>query len=191
MEVPRRSRRNVDGLKVLQLDCGMTPNKVISWQAAIVLWYIGKADVLEEYAATVSSTSLTVGVPAVVRLKKPITREKKIKWSRPALYARDKHTCCYCGHRFRPSELEMDHVVPRSRWRGPTHKQTGWENCVTSCKPCNRRKDNRTPAEAGMKMHYQPHVPTSLPAAPVVIDLDRAPAEWLPYLGAAAAAEIA
>ncbi len=174
---------NTDRLRALQLDCGMTPMKLITWQAAIVLLYTNKIDVLEEYEAKVSSSRITICVPSVVRLRKPVVRDKRIKWSRTGVYARDKYRCCYCGKKFPESQLEFDHVIPRSRWKGPRHKVTDWENIVTACQKCNRKKDNRTPAEAGMKMHFQPHVPTSLPTQPVVIDLDRAPAEWLPYLG--------
>ncbi len=39
----------------------------------------------------------------------------------------------------------IDHVLPRSR--GGTDDP---ENLVTACRPCNTRKANRTPEEAGM-----------------------------------------
>ena len=34
-----------------------------------------------------------------------------------------------------------------------------WENCVTACKHCNQRKDDRTPEEAGMKLIAVPYTP--------------------------------
>lgn len=103
------------------------------------------------------------------------------------------HNCCYCGGRFTPRELTYDHVIPRSRWKGPAHKVTDWEQIVTSCKPCNRRKDDRTPQEAGMKMHYKPHVPKSLPmGGPVLVDIDKVHETQRPYLvGALAQAQSA
>ncbi len=32
-------------------------------------------------------------------------------------------------------------------------------NLVTACKACNHHKSNRTPQEAGMKLHYVPYIP--------------------------------
>jgi hypothetical protein len=45
----------------------------------------------------------------------------------------------------------MDHVVPRSMWKGPS-TPTDWHNIVTCCKKCNRRKSDRTPEQAGMPL---------------------------------------
>ncbi len=180
----RQRSTSVDRLRVLQLRAeDYSPHKIITWQAAIVLLYTNKADVLEEYDAKISSPSVTIHVPAVIRLRKVIKREKKVKWSRDGVYARDKYTCCYCGKKFPRSRLEYDHVIPKSRWTGPKHEMTNWLNIVTACETCNRRKDNRTPQEAGMKMHYQPYVPTSLPAKPFLVDTEDIPSQWRAWLG--------
>ena len=64
------------------------------------------------------------------------------KITRRAVFARDDWTCQYCGAR---SNLTVDHVIPRSKG-GPS----SWENIVASCAPCNRRKGDRTPAQADM-----------------------------------------
>ena len=48
----------------------------------------------------------------------------------------------------------MDHVLPVSRGG-----QTTWTNVVAACVPCNRKKANRTPEEAGMHLHTQPFKP--------------------------------
>ena len=37
--------------------------------------------------------------------------------------------------------------------------RTEWENVVAACGPCNRRKGNKTPDEASMKMMTHPHRP--------------------------------
>ena len=39
---------------------------------------------------------------------------------------------------------------------------TVWENVVTACGPCNRRKGNRTPEEAGMPLLQRPSQPRYL-----------------------------
>jgi 5-methylcytosine-specific restriction endonuclease McrA len=40
-------------------------------------------------------------------------------------------------------------VLPRSRGGATT-----WENCVAACLPCNQRKGDRTPKEAGMRLRF-------------------------------------
>ena len=71
--------------------------------------------------------------------------------SRKNILMRDRYTCQYC-HRTLPSaELTLDHVIPRSR-----AGETTWENLVACCHPCNNRKGNRTPEEAGMKLARPP-----------------------------------
>src|SRR5512142_887266 len=39
----------------------------------------------------------------------------RVRFSRFNIYARDDCTCQYCGRRLPRSELNLDHVVPRSR----------------------------------------------------------------------------
>ncbi|MBR9813711.1 HNH endonuclease [bacterium] len=71
-----------------------------------------------------------------------------------ALFQRDGHICLYCGERYRHSDLSRDHVVPTSKG-GPDE----WENCVTACGPCNRRKGSRSPEKANMKLLAVPYAP--------------------------------
>lgn len=77
-----------------------------------------------------------------------------IPLSRRMLFIRDNNTCAYCGSVLPASKLEMEHVVPSSKGG-----RTSWTNIVSSCRPCNSKKDNKTPAEAGMKLRYVPYVP--------------------------------
>ena len=76
------------------------------------------------------------------------------KFSRRNVYARDSSTCQYCGRKCLPKESNLDHVIPKSRGG-----QMSWKNIVVSCIPCNDRKQNRTPVEAGMNMLRSPRVP--------------------------------
>lgn len=50
---------------------------------------------------------------------------------------RDHYRCRYCGAQAPAAELEVDHVVPRSRGGPDT-----LANLVTACIPCNRGKSN-------------------------------------------------
>jgi 5-methylcytosine-specific restriction endonuclease McrA len=98
------------------------------------------------------------------------------KITRRAVFARDGWTCQYCGSR---SNLTVDHVIPRSK--GGT---SSWENIVASCAPCNRRKGDRLPRQAGMT----PRRPPRTPRAEIFIHVasPTIPAAWRAYLPAAA-----
>jgi 5-methylcytosine-specific restriction endonuclease McrA len=82
----------------------------------------------------------------------------RVRFSRFNIYARDDNTCQYCGRRHRRAELNLDHVVPRSRGGS-----TNWENVVCSCIGCNLRKGGRTPEEAGMHLLRAPVRPRWTP----------------------------
>ncbi len=82
----------------------------------------------------------------------------RVRFSRFNIYARDDSTCQYCGKKYYRAELNLDHVVPRSRGGS-----TNWENVVCSCVACNLRKGGRTPEEAGMRLLRQPSRPRWTP----------------------------
>ena len=75
-------------------------------------------------------------------------------FSRRNLFRRDHNTCQYCGSRPGTNELSIDHVLPRSRGG-----RSSWENCVLACVDCNRRKRDRTPTEAGLRLLHRPAKP--------------------------------
>lgn len=104
---------------------------------------------------SVGTISFRVRVPRVILLmvfdRLP---KKEVKFTRHNIFERDKNTCQFCGMTFERKDLNLDHVVPRDRG-GPTT----WENIVCSCIPCNTRKANRTPAEAGIRLIRKPKRP--------------------------------
>ena len=67
---------------------------------------------------------------------------------------RAKGVCYYCQRNFPTGELTMDHVVPRHR--GGEHV---WENLVSACPTCNRRKGGKTVEQARMRLLRQPFEP--------------------------------
>ena len=139
---------------------------------------LGKVEVLEEYGREIRSVSFTIKLPSVVRLLRLVKRPKSpVKFSRQNIYARDKYRCQYCGQKFSSEELTYDHVVPRSRGG-----KTEWENIVTCCVDCNRRKGGRTPSEAGMKLIKKPEKPTWIPALRITIGFREVPQSWRDYL---------
>jgi 5-methylcytosine-specific restriction endonuclease McrA len=137
----------------------MAPYRVISYERAIVLSFLGKVEVVAEYDDWIRSPSVSVRAPAVVRQRKarPSGRAR-ITFSRANVFLRDGFTCQYCKRSFDEADLNLDHVMPRSRGGATT-----WENVVASCYPCNQRKAGRTPDEAAMALMKRPVRPTSLP----------------------------
>src|SRR6187402_1268903 len=108
--------RPMDSTQTLLLNQGFEPIKVISWQRAISLLFLGKVEVLEEYDHNIRSVNLVIKIPAVVRLLRAFRRHSRpVKFSRVNIYARDHYRCQYCGKKASITELTYDHVVPRSQ----------------------------------------------------------------------------
>jgi len=150
------------------------PHKIIRWEDAITLLYLQKVDVVVAYDDEVHSPSTTLKIPAVVRLKKKISRVKRgVKFSRMNVYVRDDFTCAYCATKLPMKKLTYDHVMPRSRGG-----RTEWDNIVTACYACNAKKANKTPDEAGMWPKKPPYRQSTLPLIPPLIDPETAPVEW-------------
>jgi 5-methylcytosine-specific restriction endonuclease McrA len=164
--------------QTLLLTPWMAPHKIIPWQTAVTMSFLGKVDVLEEYDDVIRSPSLEMRTPAVVRLKRPIGGMKRgVKFSRVNVFARDGFRCQYCGARRQVHELNYDHVVPRVQGG-----KTVWENIVTSCYECNSEKRGRTPEQAGMKLLRPPVKPKALPMTTVIPRYHgRVPEAWSPY----------
>ncbi len=151
--------------------------RVISWQRALTLFFLGKVEVVEEYDQEIRSVSVTLKMPAVVRLLRYVQLGKKRPpLNRPNILARDNASCQYCGIILSSREATLDHVVPRSQ--GGT---TCWENVVTACSNCNRKKGGRTPKEASMRLLSIPVQPDWLPVLTVKFST-RLPEAWLIFL---------
>jgi 5-methylcytosine-specific restriction endonuclease McrA len=164
--------------RVLVLTNWYMPYQVLRWQDAVRLVYTDAASVVAEYGDELRSPSVVWKMPAVIRLRRAIGATKKgIKFSRVNVYARDGFRCQYCGARGVPRELTYDHVVPRCRGG-----RTVWDNIVTACRPCNNRKGRLTCDEAGMFPLRAPVKPRTLPTVSPVVDVERAPAEWIDFL---------
>ena len=116
---------------------------------AVVLVLKDKAEIVARNGAELHSERRVIPVPSVIRLVHfvRVPFRNRVPLSRRAVFARDGHRCQYCS---RAAE-NIDHVVPRSR--GGEH---AWENVVASCRSCNARKEDRTLAEAGLRLRRAP-----------------------------------
>lgn len=161
----------------LVLNASYEPFKIIDWQRAITLFYRGKVEIIAEHDREVRAVSFAFKLPSVVRLLRFIRergRASVVPFTRANIYARDAHTCQYCGETFAGEYLTFDHVIPVAQ--GGTK---GWENIVSCCVPCNRKKDARTPEEAGMTLLRKPTRPTrAMLMLRIQLGVRKTPASW-------------
>ena len=104
----------------------------------------------------IQAVSFRLRVPEVIVLRHyDRVHTSVVTFSRRNIYKRDRYTCQYCGVQPGPEELTIDHVLPRSRGGA-----SSWENCVLACVPCNRRKADRSPEQAGLRLRKAPRKPS-------------------------------
>jgi 5-methylcytosine-specific restriction endonuclease McrA len=166
--------------QTLLLNATFEPLKVVHWQKAVTLWCQGKVEIISVYDRDVHAVSFTFKLPSVIRLLRFVHIKRRLDYvpfSRANIYARDEYTCQYCGEVFPTSELTFDHVVPVAHGG-----RKDWENIVTCCVTCNRRKGGRTPEQAGMRLIRYPKRPEKAPALRITIGLRHAPESWRDYI---------
>lgn len=161
-------------VSTLLLNATFEPMKVISWQRAIVLLVLGKAEMVEAYDEVVRGRNHELQLPSVVRLRRYARQDRRVKFSRTNVYRRDGFACQYCGAQPGVGLLTLDHVLPRAQGG-----RTEWTNIVTACTACNAAKADRTPTQARMALKRPPVKPAHMSAvAPAEVSHDR----WRDYL---------
>lgn len=147
--------RTSDGVVVL--NASFEPLGIVPLSRALVFLLRERAVIVDAVPGrTVRSAEAEFPLPRVVQFREMIRvpyRYGDVPWSRRGLLQRDNYECAYCGGK---NAQTVDHVLPRSRGG-----RDAWMNTVACCSPCNNRKADRTPAEAGMTLRYQPRPVTS------------------------------
>ncbi len=140
---------------VLVLNRNFEPLNVCRMKRAIGLIVVGKAEVMENGRGFIRTPSTVFPRPSVIRLAYMIKRPRpRVKLTKKEIFRRDNYRCQYCGQ---PSpHLTVDHVIPRHR--GGVHS---WENLVSACPACNRRKGGKTLQEAHMRLLRKPFEPSA------------------------------
>ena len=179
---------------VLVLNRSYLPVHVTTARRAFSLIYQGSALVVNAEYRTFDfdgwrrvrarGAAEAVGTPSgAIRLPRVIVLlvfdripRRHVRYSRVNVFARDRFTCQYCGATPHRSQLNLDHVIPRS-----LGGKTTWENVVCSCVECNRRKGGRTPEQARLLLQRRPARPRWTPLMNVSPASDRYH-EWRPFL---------
>ena len=173
-------RRGGTSGRVLVLNASYEPINVCTVRRATVLLLKRRAEILEEGGWRLHAESLTIPRPVVIRLVTYVRIPRDAhsrKITRRAIFARDRWTCQYCGRE--RGKLTVDHVVPRSKGGS-----SAWDNIVTCCAPCNRRKGDRLPRQAEMHLRNHPKPPG--PTIFVHVAASAIPPIWEQYLPLAA-----
>ncbi len=183
---------------VLVLNRWYQPVNVTTVRRAFTLLYQGNAKAIDRQFQTfdfaswaalsadlndrdvVRTVMRAIRIPRVIMLQVyDRVPHLKVRFSRQNIYLRDNSTCQYCGKKKPRTELNLDHVVPRSQGG-----RTSWTNVVCSCIKCNLSKGGRTPKEANMKLLKTPVQPQW---SPFERESDRGSAydDWRPFLNMA------
>ena len=101
-------------LPVLVLNASYEPINICGARRALVLVLKGIARTEEEHGLTLHAQRSIVAMPSVIRLLeyRRIPHQTRAL-SRKNILLRDRNTCQYCGDSLPPSELTLDHVIPR------------------------------------------------------------------------------
>src|SRR5258705_10932600 len=110
------------------------------------------------------SEKLAIHAPSVIRLNEyvQIPFERR-SLSRKNILLRDHSSCQYCGRQYAPSELTLDHVLPRSRGG-----EFSWDNFVAGRKKWNHQKGSRAPRESGSHLLRRPRGSSLSPNRPIM-----------------------
>lgn len=162
--------------ETLVLNASFEPLSTVSLRRAVVLIMRDKAVAEQSHPGLrIRAADIDLPVPQIVRLRRyvRVPFRQRAPWSRRGVLVRDRHRCAYCGGR----ASTVDHIVPRSRGG-----EDRWLNTVAACAADNRRKADRTPKQAGMRLLSEPFEPTPADALLLALNLrdGQTLPEWLP-----------
>lgn len=171
--------KNINYRKCLELNSSYLPTKIIDSDRAYVLYLKGNAEIIHSHPEPFNlvKPEPVIYRPSVIKVGKYFEENKlrQMKFSREAVFKRDKYTCVYCNKEMKKSECTIDHVNPKSK-KG----KDSFENCVTACKKCNQEKDNLTIQEWGRE-HPNPKRPHYVQLL-TYMNITEIPEDWKHYL---------
>ena len=131
---------------------------------------------VRECDMAIHTSKMTIRAPLILIApnynKVPV---KKPKPTKEAIKKRDGLVCQYTGRKLTHKEADIDHIIPISRGGKNT-----FSNMVVSDIDVNRKKADKTPQEAGLKLIRTPVEPSPVPISSTITD-SKHPA-WGPFL---------
>jgi 5-methylcytosine-specific restriction endonuclease McrA len=160
---------------VLILNTGWTPIRVKNIKTAIKLLFRERACVVDPFNYEVFNwdkwvnQKITDGEPYIqavrFKVKAPeiivLTQYHKtpnynVRLTKRNIFIRDKYYCQYSGEILSKKNADIDHIIPKSKGGKNT-----WDNLVATSKAINRKKGDKTPEEAGLKLVKKPVKPSN------------------------------
>lgn len=168
---------------VLLLNASYEPLRIIPLSRALSLLMKERVDVVESDAAhPLRSPSIALPRPSVLRLRRYVNVPRRhATWTRRGVLARDRYACAYCGLAMRPKDATIDHVVPQSTCARTGVRANTWTNTVASCLACQKRKGDKSMAQAGMRFFDPQYEPKTPRTDYLVLTSEIAP-EWRKYI---------
>ncbi len=146
---------------VLKLDVSGLPVKWITWETAATAYARGRvkweagSETFTVRGGTRGGQQSIIEINSIIAVADRNRHFSAVpRLTNEALFARDHHTCLYCGKQFPPRRLSLDHIRPVAM-----QGETVWTNAATACVPCNQRKGCKSLEAAGMKLLAVPFVP--------------------------------
>lgn len=148
---------------ILTLDETGTPHRWSTWQEGVcykvkdlIAWSIGNESVYHGGKSRMTGEISTVAVPSIIAVRNKINiKRRESTLTNRNLFGRDLNMCAYCGEvHDTDHKLTRDHIIPVSKGGA-----NSWMNCVTSCKHCNNKKDDKMLEDTNMSLLYVPYVP--------------------------------
>jgi 5-methylcytosine-specific restriction endonuclease McrA len=135
---------------------------------------------VREWDFEIHSPKMIVRAPtvtvAVNYVKMPVKLFRK-KPNKEGIWLRDKGVCQYTGKKLDRNSASVDHVLPRSKFKGDPDQ---WTNMVLCDKEVNFKKGNKLNHEIGLKLLRQPTVPRPMFAFETITEAKDP--SWMPFL---------
>ena len=137
--------------QILALDIAGTPFGWIIPQEAVhyyatgkVAWDLGEREIVFRGGYARSGAQSRIAVKPIIAVAGSEIMARKLRVELPLgdqndlLFRRDRHTCAYCGEKFRAPK-----TVARPYPGACARRRDTWMNCVTSCRACNQKKGHK------------------------------------------------
>lgn len=165
--------------KTLLLNSSYEVLSFITERRMLKLLIKDKAEIISHWDDYISWKTGKIKHPAILRLKHHVKRNfVNTNFSRFAIVKRDKSQCQYCDKKLMPSQITIDHVIPKSK-KGAT----SFMNCVVSCHACNNKKGDKTLEQSGMVLLRKPTHPSFTAKYFIHDNHEQWHSDWNDYLG--------
>ena len=160
--------------RALVLNATFEPLGIVSSRRAVLLVLGTKAELIHATERVFRAERVSVPEPSVVRLVRYVNvpYNYRVAVNRRTVFARDGGAV---------PVLRRIGREPRPRHPPQQGGPHTWENVVAACRPCNTRKEDRLPHEAGMVLRSTPAAPRH--RVQLLALCGSTSEDWVDYLG--------